>query len=95
MWSPARPDLFYTSPDGIWVAAYRISGSRLEFDKPRLWAAADAWIPRSGGAASVALHPDGKRFAMLKGTPPPERPHVSLMLDAFGRVRRALAMTNR
>jgi hypothetical protein len=28
------------------------------------------------------LHPDGKRFARLKGTPSPERLHVSLMLSA-------------
>jgi hypothetical protein len=59
-----------------------------------LWAAVNTWLPRSGGAAGVALHPDGKRFALLKGTPIPERTHVSLMLDAFSRVRRALQATD-
>jgi serine/threonine-protein kinase len=94
MWSPARSELFYTNPDGIWVAAYRTTGGEFVVDKPRLWAAVNTWLPRSGGAAGVALHPDGKRFALLKGTPIPERTHVSLMLDAFSRVRRALQATD-
>jgi serine/threonine-protein kinase len=94
MWSPARSELFYTSPEGIWVAAHRTTGGEFVVDKPRLWAAVNTWYPR-GGAATMALHPDGRRFAMLKGAPIPELTHVSLMLDAFGRVRRALQATNR
>jgi serine/threonine-protein kinase len=94
MWSPARSELFYTNPEGIWVASYRMTGGEFVVDKPRLWASVNTWYPR-GGASTMALHPDGKRFAMLKGTPSPENPHVSLMLDAFGRVRRALQATTR
>jgi hypothetical protein len=44
---------------------------------------------------SLDLHPDGKRFAALRGTSPPERQHLSLMMDAFGEVRRMLQTPTR
>jgi hypothetical protein len=44
-------------------------------------------LPR---ARSLDLHPDGKRFAALRGTPVADRKHLSLMMDAFGEVRRML-----
>ena len=79
--------------------AVLVMTSRLEGDPlDAMWRTSVAGSPvvtidvgplRSGGN-NVALHPDGKRFAILKGTPSPERQHVSLMLDAFAEVRRVL-----
>jgi serine/threonine-protein kinase len=91
MWSPARPELFYVTQTAIWVASWRTAGGAFIADKPRLWANVVSPGQRGAGAGNIALHPDGKRFAALKGTPSPERPHVSLMLDGFSEVRRVLA----
>jgi Tol biopolymer transport system component len=80
--------LFYVSLDAaIWVVSYQTIGDAFVADKPRLWAPAGVLLPR---ARSFDLHPDGRRFAALKGTSPPERQHLSLMMDAFGEVRRVL-----
>jgi hypothetical protein len=88
MWSPVKPELFYISPDGgIWVTSYRTQGGAFVADRARQWARAGTALPRG---RSVELHPDGKRFAILKGTPPPERSHMTLMADAFSEVRRVV-----
>jgi Tol biopolymer transport system component len=89
VWSTVKSELYYQTPDdAIWLASYRTDGDTFVADRPRRWALPGTVVPRPGRSAD--LHPDGKRFAILKGVPPPERQHLSLMLDAFGNIRQAL-----
>jgi serine/threonine protein kinase/Tol biopolymer transport system component len=88
IWSPVKAELFYASRDGsIWAVPYRATPDAFVVEKARQWAPPGTVLPRGG---SFDLHPDGKRFAILKGVPPPERQHVSLMLDAFTNIRQVL-----
>ena len=85
--------LFYVSLDAaLWAVPYQAIGDAFVPGKPRLWAPPGALLPRG---RSLDLHPDGKRFAALKGTPPPERQHLSLLLDVFSEVRRLLQTPGR
>jgi serine/threonine-protein kinase len=69
IWSRSRRELFYTTLDRrIMVASYTVEGDSFRAEKPRLWAERrftqliNAISPRS-----LALHPDGDRFALAAG----------------------------
>jgi Tol biopolymer transport system component len=88
LWSSKRPELFYETFDGrIMVASYRTAGDSFTVDKSREWSPGTIVAPR-GPFQALDLHPDGRRFAILKGAPLPARDHVVLMLNFFDEVRR-------
>ena len=74
------------------VATYSAAGDSFRADKPRLWSEAQL-LPR-GGTRQFDLHPDGKRFAVLKA---PEtqaeakRDKAVLILNFFDELRRITA----
>ena len=58
-------ELFYLTPDGkIMVVAYTVSGDSFHAAKPQLWSPGQ--FTDRGANVNFALHPDGKRFAVLK-----------------------------
>jgi eukaryotic-like serine/threonine-protein kinase len=64
-WSRNGKELFYRTPEQkIMVVSYNTSGDSFFADKPRLWSPGQ-FTPR-GTSLNYALHPDGKRFAVLK-----------------------------
>ncbi len=64
-WSRNGTELFYRTPDNqIMVVTYSASTDSFRADKPRLWSAGQFSEP--GFSPNFDLHPDGKRFAVLK-----------------------------
>jgi len=65
-WSRNGKELFYSTEDGkIMVAAYVVSGDSFNADNPRPWSPGQFSRAR-GYTSNFDLHPDGKRFAVLK-----------------------------
>ena len=65
IWSRDGKELFYRTPDSkIMVVSYTTSGESLQADKPRLWSPGQ--FTTRGSILNYALHPDGKRFAVLR-----------------------------
>jgi Tol biopolymer transport system component len=64
-WSRNRKELFYrTAEFGFMVAAYAVAGDSFRAEKPRQWS--PGLVPARGTARTFDLHPDGRRFAVLK-----------------------------
>jgi hypothetical protein len=64
-WSRNGKELFYRTTDQkIMVVSYTTSGDSFHADKPRLWSPGQ--FTNRGTSLNYALHPDGKRFAVLK-----------------------------
>ncbi len=63
-WSNNGKELFYRNIQGkIMVANYKVEGNSFQVDKPKMWAETEIdvqWL------RNFALHPDGKRFAILR-----------------------------
>ncbi len=72
---------------------YNGSGEEFRAGKPRLWSPAK--FDFAGPTPTFALHPDGKRFAVLRE---PEQPKessihtVSLILNSFDELRRRVPL---
>jgi serine/threonine-protein kinase len=88
-WSNNGHELFYETADSrIMVVDYTVSGNAFVPSKPRLWTERRIFFP---GLHNLALHPDGKRFAVF---PLPEdseekRPvRVTFVLNFFDELRR-------
>ena len=63
LWSRTRNELFYTTPDQqIMVVPYAVERDVFVADRPHLWS--DAHFMRRPRQMSIALHPDGDRFAV-------------------------------
>ncbi|HUS18715.1 MAG TPA: hypothetical protein VMZ25_03620, partial [Terriglobales bacterium] len=64
-WSRNGKELFFRGnvAGEIMVADYKVTADSFQADKPRLWAKAELEIQYQ---RNFALHPDGKRFAILK-----------------------------
>ena len=74
------------------AVSYSDEGDSLRAGRPRLWS--EGQFTNRGSDQNFALHPDGKRFAVLKraeDTEAPEVTHVNLILDWFDEVRRRVA----
>ena len=89
-WSRNGKELFYrTSDSKIMVVSYTASGDSFHADKPRLWSPGQ--FTTRGTALNYALHPDGKRFAVLKAgnaeTAPPPIKSVSFIFNFFDELR--------
>jgi serine/threonine-protein kinase len=65
VWSRSRQELFYLAPDQrIMLVSYSVAGGSFRPEKPRAWS--EARVGR-GSYRYIDLHPDGQRFAVLKG----------------------------
>jgi eukaryotic-like serine/threonine-protein kinase len=65
VWSRNGKELFYRTKDNkIMVTTYVASGGSFHGDKPRLWSPGQ--FTDVGHPINFDLHPDGKRFAVLK-----------------------------
>jgi eukaryotic-like serine/threonine-protein kinase len=91
-WSRNGKELYFTTSnrDKIMVATYSSSGESFHADKPRLWSPGQLTYRRTN--VNYALHPDGKRFAVLKTgnaeTAPPLINKVSFIFNFFDELRR-------
>jgi Tol biopolymer transport system component/predicted Ser/Thr protein kinase len=90
-WSRNGKELFYrTSDSKIMVVSYTTSGDSFHADKPRLWSPGQ--FTTRGTSLNYALHPDGKRFAVLKAgngeTAPPPINKASFIFNFFDELRR-------
>jgi len=90
-WSRNGKELYFTTSnrDKIMVATYTASGESFHPDKPRLWSPGQ-FTPRGTGI-NYALHPDGKRIAVLKAPNATEAPpikNVSFIFNFFDDLRR-------
>ena len=64
-WSRNGRELFYRTTDSkIMVATYTASGDSFHADKPQLWSPGQ--FTSRGPASNFDVHPDGKRFVVLK-----------------------------
>ncbi len=90
-WSRDGRELFYRTPDQkIMVANYRVVGESFQAEKPRLWG--DQQFTDRGITSNFDLHPDGKRFAVLKSSESPQevkQNHVTFIFHFFDELRRA------
>ena len=89
-WSRNGRELFYETLDQrLMVASYAEQGGSFHADKPRLWC--ETRLPDLQGFWTFDLHPDGRRFAVLKEVGEPgeaKRDHVVLFLSFFDELRR-------
>ena len=90
-WSRSGKELFYLSPDSkIMAATYSVSGDSFHADKPQLWSPGQ--FTDLGVMPNYDVHPDGKRFAVLKApaTETPSGPNnkVTFILNFFEALRR-------
>jgi Tol biopolymer transport system component len=89
-WSRNGQEIFYRTQDNkIMVASYAASGDSFRPDKPRLWSPGQ--FTERLGNFNFDLHPDGKRFAVLKSPPTGETSpvnKVSFIFNFFEELRR-------
>jgi serine/threonine-protein kinase len=89
-WSRNGKELFYRTNDSkIMVVTYTSSGDSFHVDKPRLWSPGQ--FTNSYVYGNFSLHPDGKRFAVLKASNATEAPpikNVSFIFNFFDELRR-------
>jgi serine/threonine-protein kinase len=90
-WSRNGKELFYETLDNkIMVVTYTASGDSFQADKPHLWSPGQ-FTELGVGNSNFDLHPDGKRFAVLKA-PSTEQAaavnKVSFILNFFDELRR-------
>ena len=65
-WSRNGKEIFYRTTDSkIMVVIYTASGGSFHAEKPQLWSPGQ-FTDRGPGIYNFDLHPDGKRFAVLK-----------------------------
>ncbi len=82
IWSRNGKQLFYRTQDKkIMVTTYTVSGDSFHADKPRLWSPGQ--FTATGYGFSLDLHPDGKRFAVLKAPGTGEVPKVDKVSFIF------------
>jgi Tol biopolymer transport system component len=90
-WSRNGKELFYRTTDSkIMVVSYTASADSFHADKPQLWSPGQ-FTDRGLGVYNFDLHPDGKRFAVLKA-PGTEQAaavnKVSFVFNFFDEIRR-------
>jgi Tol biopolymer transport system component len=90
-WSRNGEELFYRTTDSkLMVVSYTASGDSFRADKPQLWSPGQ-FTDRGLGNYNFDLHPDGKRFAVLKAPGAEQAPavnHVSFIFNFFDELRR-------
>ena len=71
------------------VVSYQAEENSFHAEKPRLWS--EGQFSSRSGTQNFALHPDGKRFAVIKATENSEEAaldHINLVTNWFDEVRR-------
>jgi Tol biopolymer transport system component len=95
-WSRNGKELFFRTEDQkIMVAAYTVVGDSFRADRPQLWS--EGQFTDRGPRRNFDLHPDGKRFAVLKAAETQaeaRRDKVVFIFNFFDELRR-LAPTGR
>jgi len=90
-WSRNGKELFYRTQDSkIMMVTYTASGDSFRADKPQLWSPGQ-FTNIAPGSYNFDLHPDGKRFAVLKapGSKQTEKvDKVSFVFNFFDELRR-------
>jgi serine/threonine-protein kinase len=90
-WSRNGRELFYRAADGrIMVVTYTASGDSFRADRPQLWSPGQV-IFGLGGSINLDLHPDGRRFAVLKAPDTVETAavnKVNIVLNWFEELKR-------
>ncbi len=90
-WSRNAKELFYSTltHDKIMAVNYTSSGDSFHADKPRLWSPGQ--FTNRGNSVNFILHPDGKRFAVLKtggaDAAPPPVTKVNFIFNFFDELR--------
>jgi hypothetical protein len=92
-WSRDGKELFYRTGDSkIMVVSYTAFGDSFRADKPQLWSPGQ-FTERGLGNSNFDLHPNGKRFAVLK-IPATEQTaalnKISFIFNFFDEIRRKL-----
>jgi Tol biopolymer transport system component len=92
-WPRNGKEFFYETLDSkIMAATYTTSGDSFHAEKPQLWSPGQ-FTELGSGTYNFDLHPDGKRFAVLKapGTEPAAVVNkVSFIFNFFDEIRRKL-----
>jgi len=92
-WSRNGKELFYRTQDSkIMVVTYTASGDSFHASKPQLWSPGQ-FTDGGLGTSAFDLHPDGKRFAVLKAPGTEQTPavnKVSFIFNFFDELRRKL-----
>jgi hypothetical protein len=90
-WSRNGKELFYRTEDNkIMVITYATSGDSFHADKPQLWSPGQ-FTASVLNSFNFDLHPDGKRFAVLKAPGTEQTPavnKVSFIFNFFDEIRR-------
>ena len=86
-WSRTKKELFYRTADSkIMVVPYIVSGESFSPGKPQLWSPGQ--FTERLGEVNFDLHPDGKRFAVLKAPPTTEDSNrFSFIFNFFDELR--------
>ena len=100
IWSRNGRELFYETLDSrIMITTYTAKADSFTTEKPRLWSNTQILEPARGGAWSLDLAPDGKRFAVF---PRPETTgeqkgsvHVTVLLNFFDELRRKVPLSSK
>ena len=89
-WSRNGKELFYRTTDSkIMEVTYTASGDSFHADKPQLWSPGQ--FTDRGLSNNFDLHPDGKRFAVLKAPGTEQAPavnKVSFIFNFFDEISR-------
>jgi hypothetical protein len=88
-WSRRGNDLLYRAPTNeLMVVAFSTAEGVFRPEPPQAWS--PVRIPARPGQRAFDLHPDGERVAIAERATDgaASRDHVTLVTDAFGRLRR-------
>ncbi len=89
-WSRNGKEFFYRTEDRkIMMVTYTASGDSFHADKPQLWSPGQ-FTDRGTGFYTFDVHPDGRRFAVLKGAATEQGAavnHVNFIVNFFDEVR--------
>jgi len=87
----------FPGPGGKWlISTDSASGDSFRADKPQLWSPGQ-FTDRGGGIGNFDLHPDGKRFAVLKSQGTEQAPavnKVNIVLNWFDELKRRVPPGN-
>ncbi len=88
-WSRRNNELIYRAPTSeLMVVPYSVAGGVFRPEPPHQWS--ETRIPTRPGQRAFDLHPDGDRVVIAEREAPgaANRDHVTLITDAFSRLRR-------
>jgi len=92
LWSRKAKELFYrTFDERIMVISYSVSGETFRAEKPVLWS--EGQFTTRGNDRNFDLHPDGKRFVVLKspqGLDQPRNDKITIVFNFFDELKRKL-----